>query len=57
MLVTPKHYLIHVQRYGMYFIAILQREVPLEVDLIQIVASLGFVSPSKYLVPEGQFLI
>ncbi|KAJ1495609.1 Mu homology domain-containing protein [Baffinella frigidus] len=27
VLVTPKHYLIHVQRYGMYFIAVLQREV------------------------------
>mmetsp|Transcript_56464 Transcript_56464/g.115551 ORF Transcript_56464/g.115551 Transcript_56464/m.115551 type:complete len:421 (-) Transcript_56464:297-1559(-) len=27
VLVTPKYYLIHVQRYGMYFIAVLNREV------------------------------
>jgi hypothetical protein len=27
VIVTPKYYLIHVQRYGMYFIAVVQREV------------------------------
>ena len=27
VLVTPKYYVIHVQRYGMFFIAVVQREV------------------------------